>query len=28
VNEFVRSYLRKYAPQRLGPTQMELKLPA
>lgn len=28
VNEFVRSYLRKYAPHRLGPTQMELKLPA
>jgi DNA-binding transcriptional LysR family regulator len=28
VNEFVRSYLRKYAPNRLGPTQMELKLPA
>lgn len=28
VNEFVRSYLRKYAPHRVGPTQMELKLPA
>jgi DNA-binding transcriptional LysR family regulator len=28
LNEFVRSYLRKYAPHRLGPTQMELKLPA
>ena len=28
INEFVRSYLRKYAPHRLGPTQMELKLPA
>jgi DNA-binding transcriptional LysR family regulator len=28
VNEFVRSYLRKYVPHRLGPTQMELKLPA
>ncbi len=28
VNEFVRSYLRKYAPHRLGPTQLELKLPA
>jgi DNA-binding transcriptional LysR family regulator len=28
INEFVRSYLRKYAPNRLGPTQMELKLPA
>ena len=28
VNEFVRSYLRRYAPHELGPTQMELKLPA
>ncbi len=28
INEFVRSYLRKYAPDRLRPTQMELKLPA
>jgi DNA-binding transcriptional LysR family regulator len=28
VNEFVRAYLRKYAPHRVGPTQMELKLPA
>jgi hypothetical protein len=28
VNEFVRSYLRKYTPHRLGLTRMELNLPA
>jgi DNA-binding transcriptional LysR family regulator len=28
VNEFVRSFLRKYAPQHLQPTQMELGLSA
>ncbi len=28
VNEFVRSFLRKYAPQRRPPKQMELSLSA
>jgi len=28
VNEFVRSFLRKYVPQRLPPKQLELSLPA
>ena len=28
VNEFVRSFLRRYAPQRLPPKQMELWLSA
>ena len=28
ANEFARSFLRKYAPQRLPPKQMELSLPA
>jgi hypothetical protein len=28
VNEFARSFLRKYAPQRLPPKQMELPLSA